>query len=90
MEIKIIEESKDRIVIDIEGEDATLCNSLRKELYNDDKVKNASYAVEHPAVGVPRMIIETSGKSPKDALVDAAKRLKKDIAAFKKAFEKEA
>ena len=89
MEIKVVEDLKNRLVIEIAGEDSTLCNAIRKELYNDDSVKNAAYSVKHPSIGVPTLLIETSGKSPRDALADAALRLKKNIASFRKAFEKE-
>lgn len=89
MEIKVIEETKTRLVADLEGYDATICNVLKKELQSDGKVKAASYAISHPSIGIPRIVIETSGKEPRAALVDAAKGLKKTINAFRKSFDKE-
>ncbi|MFC1754409.1 DNA-directed RNA polymerase subunit L [Thermoproteota archaeon] len=88
MEINVLEHSKTKLIIEVKGEDATLCNILRKELWNDSSVKAAAYSVKHPAVGVPQMIIETTGKDPKDALVDAVSRLRKDLAGFEKAVAK--
>jgi len=90
MEIKIIEESKNKIIVEVQGEDATLCNALRKELMNDEAVKTAAYAKKHPMIGSPYIIVETSGKNPRDALLEAAKRLKKEIEKFRKDFDKEA
>ena len=90
MEIKVLEKAKNRLVIGIEGEDATLCNAIRKELWNDDKVKAAAYSVDHPLTAAPKIIVETTGKDPKDALLDAVKRLKKDNDKFRNAFLKEA
>lgn len=89
MEMKVIEETKTRLVADLEGSDATLCNSLKKELQSDSKVKAASYAISHPSIGIPRIVIETDGKEPRVALADAAKGLKKTVSAFRKSFDKE-
>ena len=89
MELNILEDSKTRLVVEIKGEDATLCNLLRKELWNDDKVKSAAFSVKHPSIGVPQMIVETTGKEPREALSDAVKRLKKTISDFEKKAAKE-
>ncbi len=89
MELKVLEESKNRLVVEVKGEDATLMNILRKELWNDDSVKAAAYAIKHPSVSNPQLIVETSGKSPRDALADAVKRLKKELASLEKAVGKE-
>ena len=89
MELYVKEETKTKLLVEIKGEDATLCNLLVKELYNDKDVKHASYTVEHPSLGVPILLVETTGKGPRDALLDAVKRLRKTNEAFKKAFEKE-
>lgn len=89
MEINVLEESKTRMIFEITGEDHTLCNALKKQLWSDGKVKAASYAIKHPSIGIPHMVIETTGKTPRDALVDAAKSLKKQTSAFKKSAEKE-
>jgi DNA-directed RNA polymerase subunit L len=78
VEIKVVEEKKNRLTVQLEGADHTLCNSLKAELWNDSHVKLAGYNINHPLIGIPTMIIETdSGETPKKALVEAAKRLKK-------------
>lgn len=89
MEINVLEESKNRLVFELKGEDATLCNILRKELWNDSNVKAAAYAVKHPSIGIPHMIVETNSKNPREVLVEAVKRIKKDLAGFEKAVSKE-
>lgn len=81
MELKIIENEKKKIILEIVGEDHTLCNALRKELWNDKSVKIAGYNISHPLTASPRIVVETDGKtSPSKALLDAAARLKKDNA----------
>ena len=88
MEIKVLEETKNRIKMQIIDESHTLCNLLRKELWNDSNIKAAAYAIEHPVVGIPVLIVETNGKNPRDVILEAVKRLKKDTDKFKKAFQK--
>ena len=75
MDIKILEETKERLKIEIIGEDHTLSNILRKELWNDKSVKVAGYRIEHPMVGSPILLVE-SDKDAKKALFDAVNRLR--------------
>jgi len=89
MEMKVLEDTKNRLVIEMKDEDATLCNAIRKELWNDESVKAAAYSVEHPSLKTPKIIVETSGKDPRQALLDAVKRLKKTNEKFKNSFLKE-
>lgn len=85
MELKIIEEEKNKLIVELKGEDHTFCNAIKAELWNDKHVKAAAYNIEHPMVGEPKLIVETDGKEdPKDALVAAAKRLKKTVDDFSK------
>ncbi len=77
MEIKIAEKSKNKIIMDIVGADHTLCNALSDELWEGGKVKAAGYKINHPLLGVPRMVIETSGDDVKKVIQEAVKRLGK-------------
>ena len=82
MELKILEDSKPILKFEIIGEDHTLCNALRKELWNDEDLKAAGYKVEHNLIGEPIFIIETNKEDPKKALLKAVERLElrnKDI-----------
>ena len=83
MDIRIIEEKKNKIVFMMVGEDHTLANMLRKELWNDSHVKAAAYSIDHPEVGEPKFILETDGADPKKTLQAAAKRLIKELAKVK-------
>ncbi len=84
MEINVVEDKKKRLVFELKGEGHTLCNALREELWNDKSVTVSAYNISHPLVGIPKFIIETSGKSPKKALKDAISRLKKTNSALVK------
>ncbi len=83
MEVKIIEEKKNRIVLEIEGVGHGFCNALVKELYNDKDTKSAGYHIDHPLVGVPKFIVESKSDARK-AVMNAIKRLKKVTDSFKK------
>ncbi len=85
MEIKILEEKKDRAVFELKGLGHTLSNALRDELWNDKAVKVAAYNISHPLVKISKFIIETDGKEkPLDALKSAITRLKRRNTALKK------
>ncbi|MBI2670952.1 DNA-directed RNA polymerase subunit L [Candidatus Woesearchaeota archaeon] len=92
MEIKPIEQSKDRLKIEIIGEDHTLSNAIRKELWLDSHVKVAGYNIEHSLVSNPVMLIETDGsenpkKSLQIAIDNLRKRNKELISDFNKALK---
>ncbi len=86
MELKVIEKSKARLKFEVLGEDHTLCNALKKELWNDENVKVSGYNIPHSIVGNPILIVEAS--DAKKALNDAVKRLKKKDSEFLEQFKK--
>lgn len=88
MEIKVLEKTKNMLKIEIVGEDHTFVNALRKELNNDKDVKIAGYELAHSLVSNPVLIVETSSKSPKAALLDAVKRLKESNSELRDKFKK--
>jgi len=83
MEIKVLEQTKDNIKIEIIGEDHTLANSIRKELWEDSHVTVAGYNIEHPLTSNPVLIVKTDGnESPRKALqraVDSLKEKNKEL-----------
>jgi len=88
MEIKVLEESKNKLVVELIGEGHSLCNALKAELWKNKKVKIAGYNIAHPLIGVPKLVIETESGNPKEFLLDAVKAVRKDTDAFLKAFSK--
>ena len=83
MEITVVEESKRKLVVEFDS-DHGFCNLLTSELWNDKGVTVASYSIDHPLVGKPKMIIETNNtQEPRKALKDAISRLKKQATKFK-------
>ena len=89
MEIKALEESNKAIVFEIKGEGHTLCNALKKELWENKHVKVATYVVKHPLIGIPEMTVETDGEvKPRKALMDAAEKVIDQTDKFQKEFKK--
>ena len=78
MKLKILENKKNKVIVEIKGETHTFCNALKKELWNDPHVKSAAYNINHPFVGTPKLIVETDGaEGGKKALIEASKRVSK-------------
>ncbi|MFC1728226.1 RpoL/Rpb11 RNA polymerase subunit family protein [Nanoarchaeota archaeon] len=87
MELKILNEEKDKLVLEVEDKYATFASAIKSELWNDQKTKVAAVNKKHPLVGKPEITVE--GPNPKSLLTEAAKRLQKDLDKFKKDFSKE-
>lgn len=88
MELNALEKKKQRLVFELQGADHTLCNALKNELWEDDDVKAATYAVKHPLLPVPKFIVETTKKEASKALLDASGRLQKQLKSFQTSFKK--
>lgn len=89
MEIKILENDKNRMVFQLIGADHTFCNALKKELVGVTGVEIATYAIEHPQIGIPKMLIQTKGATkPAKTLETAVKNLEKKNKEFSSAFKK--
>lgn len=89
MEFNILEETPKRLVAEVKGAGHTLCNALKSELWENKHVKIATYAINHPLVGIPKFVIETDGDAkPRKALADAAGKLADSVDKLKKEFKK--
>ncbi len=78
MELNLLEKKKQRLVFELPGADHTLCNALKQELWNDEEVTAATYAVKHPLKPTPRMVLETKQQEATAVLAAAIGRLKKE------------
>ena len=87
MDIKVLEENKNHIIIEVDNVGHGFCNVLVKELWNDKNTKSAGYQIEHPLIGKAKIIIESKADVRK-VLNSAIKRVKKSADNFKKAFVK--
>ena len=85
MDIKVIEENKNHLIIEVDNVGHGFCNVLVKELWNDKNIKSAGYHIEHPLIGKAKIIIE-SNIDVRKILDDAITRVKKTTDEFKKVF----
>ena len=88
MELRLIENEKNRIKLEIRGEGHTFCNALRKELWKDKAVEIAGYTVEHSLVSEPILTLEMGKGEAKKALLDAVERLHKQNGELLELFKK--
>lgn len=84
MELKVLEESKNKIVFELPGQTHTFCNILKNELRFVKGVAVATYQIDHPLIGIPLFNLETKDIEPRKALKEALKNLKKKAEEFKK------
>lgn len=90
MELTILENKGNKLMFQLIGADHSICNSLKKELLTNSDVEVATYAVEHPQIGIPKFLIETKKSKPQDALKKALDGLKKTNKDFLSVFQKAA
>ena len=89
MEMIVVEETPKKLIFELKGEGNTVLNALKNALWQNKHVKVATYSIEHPLVGVPKMIVETNGEiKPRKALMEAVEKLKKDAEKLKKDLSK--
>jgi DNA-directed RNA polymerase subunit L len=71
------------------GEDHTMCNLLRKALYEDENVEAAAYRIEHPQLSNPEFYVRVKRGKPEEALVKALKRLEAKLGELEEEFKAE-
>lgn len=86
MEIRIIEDKKNLLVFDIVGVTHGFCTLLKDALLEDKNVKLATYKVDHPLVGIPRLRVE--GSDPNASVKKALKAMRKQVEDFEKEAKK--
>ncbi|MEK6964356.1 MAG: DNA-directed RNA polymerase subunit L [Nanoarchaeota archaeon] len=88
MELNILEHTKKRLVFELKGADHTFCNLLKNELWQDKDVKISTYAINHPLIGNPKLIIETKENETEKALTKALDRLEEKNKEFLTSFKR--
>ena len=90
MEIEVLDDKKNKLVIEVDGMGHTFINILKNELWNDSHVKLATYNIMHPTANKPKITVETDGsESPRAALTSDVSRLKKTSDKFRKEVARE-
>ena len=82
MEIKILEDSKDSI--DVEVDNLTIVELLRAYLNKESGVKLAAWKREHP---YKNPVLHVEAANPKTAIKKAISSVKKDLDKYEKEFK---
>lgn len=83
MELKVEAKSDKYWIVELVGEDHTLANLIAERLLKDSDVEFASYVLEHPVIGSPKVIVRTKKGDAYDALKKAVDKVADDVSDFK-------
>jgi DNA-directed RNA polymerase subunit L len=89
MKMNIIKEESNHLEIEFETKDYTIPDLIASQLRNSPDVEFAGVSKDHPDVGKPVLIIKTSKKKAKDALIKALDELDEALDDLKKSMPKE-
>lgn len=88
MKLVLLEDGKNRISFEIQGEGHSFCNILKKELWEDESMEIAGYQIEHSLVGAPVFTVETAKGDAKKTVMETVERLRKQNKELLEAFKK--
>ncbi len=88
MEIKVLENEKNRLKFEILDETYTLANLITKKLWEESDVTVSGFNMKHPQTSNVLILIETTKKDPKKVLLETLNAIKKDGHDFKTQFKK--
>jgi DNA-directed RNA polymerase subunit L len=84
MEIEFIQRKKNFLKLKVVGEDHTICNLIRKELFNHPSTSFAGYRKEHPLKDYSILVLRTRRKDTLLVLKKAIANAIKNLEALKK------
>ncbi|MEM7823820.1 MAG: hypothetical protein QW227_00375 [Candidatus Aenigmatarchaeota archaeon] len=83
MELRLVEESKGRAVVEVRGESATLTSLIADAIVRDGA--DAAAIQEHPFMTEPKIVVADT--NPLKLLEKAAEKVVDELTGFKKEFE---
>jgi len=87
MELKKIEDTEKRMIVEFDGETIAFANMIKDKLWEDSSVKEAATIREHPYLSKPKILVETSHGSPQTALEKATEKLADETKEFRDKFK---
>lgn len=87
MELKKLEESEKRLIVEFEDETIAFANMVKDKLWEDPSVKEAATIKEHPYLSKPKILVETSRGSPQTALEKTSDKLLGETKEFRDKFK---
>jgi DNA-directed RNA polymerase subunit L len=89
MRLNVIESEAKRLIVELVDADHTVLLLVRDQLEKDSDVKTVTFAIDHPLVGTPKLVVETTRKKPQTAILDAIKELKEELGDVEAQLEKQ-
>lgn len=89
MRLNMLESEPKRAVVELVDADHTVLLLVRDQLEQDSDVKTVTFAIDHPLVGTPKLVVETTRKKPQTAILDAIKALKDELSDVEGQLEKQ-
>ena len=86
MEVKILVNEKNVVEVDLGDMDQSLAQLLVEKLNEDKDVDFASYKVEHPLTGTPKIFLRTKKGDASKLLLEKLDEVKNEVLDFKKQF----
>ena len=88
MKLNVLEDKKDSMVFELQGEQHTFPALLCWALLQDDDVEVAVYDLHHPLVGQPHIHLKVKKGEPREALKKALKKIKGELSDLEKGIGK--
>jgi DNA-directed RNA polymerase subunit L len=86
MDVKILTNEKNVLEMELKGADQSLAQLLAEKLSDDKDVEFASFKVEHPLVGEPKIFVRTKKGEPGKLVLEKLDEIKKEVTEFKAQF----
>jgi DNA-directed RNA polymerase subunit L len=86
MNVKILVNEKNVLEMELGGIDQSLAQLLAEKLTDEKDVEFASYKVEHPIIGKPKLYVRVKKGDPTKIVLDKLDEIKKEVAEFKSQF----
>ena len=89
MRLNMLESEAKRAIIELVDADHTVLLLVRDQLEQDPDVKTVTFAIDHPLVGTPKLVVETTRKKPQTVILDAIAALKEELGTIEAQLEKQ-
>lgn len=87
MELRKVEDTGKRLIVEFDGETIAFANMIKDKLWDDSSVKEAATIKEHPYLSKPKILVEVSRGSPQTALEKASEKLADEAKEFRDEFK---
>ncbi|HSB47729.1 MAG TPA: RpoL/Rpb11 RNA polymerase subunit family protein [Candidatus Bilamarchaeum sp.] len=87
MEVKILVNEKNTLEMELGDTDVSLAQLLAEKLNEEKDVEFASYKLEHPLVGSPKLFVRTKKGEPAKLVLEKLEEIKKEVADFRDQFK---